>query len=226
VNQNGRWSPHWSWIRHAVQKGVIGDVSAVHMNCHWNHNWIASTHFNRVHHIVLYDFAIHWFDALASFLPGAKAKRVFSTLAYSHGQTAKPPLLGQSLIEFDTAQASLVFDADTTLGGRDDGFLLGNKGTLRYDGPSLSEHAVELVTKKGIAKPALQGNWFLEGFMGSMGELLSSIEQKRMPTNNPSDNLRGLAICFAAVVSAESGKPETVGKIRKLPLKTCMVAAK
>jgi len=33
-----------------------------------------------------------------------------------------------------------------------------------------------------------------------------------------------LAICFAAVVSAETRKPEIVGKVRKAPLKTCMVA--
>ena len=38
------------------------------------------------------------------------------------------------------------------------------------------------------------------------------------------DNLRGLAICCAAVVSAETGKPETFGRIRKAPLKTWMAS--
>ncbi|MHB1155390.1 MAG: Gfo/Idh/MocA family protein [Phycisphaerales bacterium] len=226
VNQNGRWAPHWSWVRHAIGKGLIGDVSTVHLNCHWSHEWIADTHFNRVHHIVFYDYGIHWFDALASFMQGRKPGRVIANLGYAKGQRAKPPLLGQALIEFDTGHASLVFDGATKFGAKDDGFILGNKGTLRYDGPSLTEHVVELMTAKGRAVPELTGQWFRQGFMGSMGELLSAIEQKRMPVNNPLDNLRGLSICFAAVVSSETGKPQIAGKVRKAPLKTCMVAAK
>ena len=224
VNQNGRWSPHWSWIRHAIAKGLVGDVNSVHLNCHWSHEWIKDTHFNRVHHIVLYDYGIHWFDAVASFLPDRTPKKVFSTLQYAKGQKAKPPLIAQSLIEFDQGQASLIFDGSTTYGGSDDGVVIGSKGTLRYDGPGSSEHTVELTNKSGHSKPQLKGTWFTEGFMGSMGALLRAIELNQTPPNNPTDNLRGLAMCFAGVVSAESGKAEIVGKVRKLPLKTCMVA--
>jgi predicted dehydrogenase len=224
VNQNGRWSPHWSWVRHAINKGLIGEVAGVHLQCHWNHNWIATNHFNRVHHIILYDYAIHWFDALASFMPGKTAKRVHSTLACSPKQKAKPPLLGQSLVEFDEGHASLVFDGSVEIGGKDHGYIFGTKGSLRYDGDGLGRHTVDLVTKKGTARPQLEGSWFNDGFVGSMGELLSAIEKKRMPVNNAVDNLRGLAICFAGIVSAESGKPETVGKVRKAPLRTCTVA--
>ncbi|MEX0776861.1 MAG: Gfo/Idh/MocA family oxidoreductase [Phycisphaeraceae bacterium] len=226
INQNGRWSPHWSWVRQAIHKGLIGEVGAVHMNCHWSHEWIADTHFNRVHHIVLYDYGIHWFDALASFMPGRTAQRVTANLSYAKGQRAKPPLLGQAIVEFDTGHASLVFDGAANFGAKDDGYVIGSKGTLRYDGPGLAEHQVELITKKGKAIPELKGAWFRQGFMGSMGELLCAIEQKRTPLNNPLDNLRGLAICFAAVVSGETGKPQVVGKVRKAPLKTCMVAPK
>lgn len=225
VNQNGRWSPHWSWVRHAIAKGLIGEVAGVHLKCHWNHNWVAGTHFDRVHHIILYDYAIHWFDALSTFMPGREAKRVFATVGHAPGQRAKPPLLGQAMIEFDSGHASLVFDGSVELGGKDDGYIFGTKGTVHYDGSSLGAHTVDLVTKKGTARPRLEGTWFNDGFVGSMGELLSAIEKKRRPENNPTDNLRGLAICFAAIVSAESGKPEVVGKVRKAPLKTCSVAS-
>jgi predicted dehydrogenase len=223
INQNGRWSPHWSYTRHAIAKGLVGEVSAVHLNCHWNHEWIANTPFNRVHHIVLYDYAIHWFDALSTFMPDATPKRVFSTLKHAKDQKARPPLLGQSMIEFDTGHATLVFDAKTDFDGSDDGIVVGSKGTLRYDGAGLENQRVTLTTKKGIARPDLKGRWFRQGFMGTMGELLRSIEKNDTPANNALDNLRGLAMCFAAVVSAESGKPETVGKVRKAP-KTCFVA--
>ncbi len=226
INQNGRWSPHWSYLRNAINKGIIGDIGAVHLNCHWNHEWIADTHFNRVHHIVLYDYGIHWFDAITTFMPGRQAKRAFSTLGFAKGQKSRPPLLGQSVIEFDTGAASIVFDAAAKFGSKDSGYVMGSTGTLQYDGGGLEGQKVELITKKGRAVPDLKGRWFLHGFMGTMGELLAAIEKKRTPENNALDNLRGLATCFAAVVSAESGKPETVGKIRKAPLKTCLVAPK
>ena len=53
VNQNGRWAPHFSYIRHAIAAGLIGDVFAAHLAVHWNHNWIKGTHFENVRHIVL-----------------------------------------------------------------------------------------------------------------------------------------------------------------------------
>jgi uncharacterized OsmC-like protein len=58
-----------------------------------------------------------------------------------------------------------------------------------------------------------------------MAELLSAIEQKREPGNNPLNNLRGLAMCFAAVASAESGKSVEVGKAKRVPIERCSVAA-
>jgi predicted dehydrogenase len=224
TTQNGRWSPHWSYIRNAIQKGLIGEVGSVHLECYWNHEWIANAPFNRVHHIMLYDYGIHWYDAVSTFLHDRTAKRAFSTLGYAKDQRSKPPLIAQSLIEFDEGSASIAFNGKNHFNGTDEGYVIGSKGTLRYKGAGLEGQTVELTTKRGHAVPKLEGRWFVQGFQGSMGELLRAIEKKDTPLNNPDSNLRGLAICFAAVVSAESGKPEIVGKVRRAPLKTCMVA--
>jgi predicted dehydrogenase len=157
-------------------------------------------------------------------MPDNQPLRVTANLSYASVQRAKPPLLGQVLVEFEHGHASLVFDGAVNYGSKDDGFIAGSKGTLQYDGTCLGEHQVKLITQQGKAVPELEGTWFEQGFMGSMGELLCAIEKKRMPLNNPLDNLRGLSICFAAVVSAQTGKTQTVGKVRKAPLETCMVA--
>ena len=45
VNQNGRWAPHLAYLREAVRAGLLGEVTAVHVAIHWNHNWIAGTAF-------------------------------------------------------------------------------------------------------------------------------------------------------------------------------------
>jgi len=226
INQNGRWAPYFSYMRQAVNKGLIGDVFAVHMACHWNHEWIKNTHFNNVHHIILYDFAILWFDMLACFMGDRPAKRVSASLQYAPGQESKPPLLGQAIVEFEGGQASLVFDAATRFGAQEINFIVGTKGTLKSEGPGCGAKEVTLATKKGTAiADVSRGSWFPTGFHGSMAELLCAIEQKRAPGNNPLDNLRGLAMCFAAVASAESGKSVDVGKARRVPIERCSVAA-
>ena len=66
VNQNGRWAPHLSWMREAVGAGLIGAVQACDVSIHWDHGWIRGTGFEAIDDLVLYDFAVHWFDFLAS----------------------------------------------------------------------------------------------------------------------------------------------------------------
>jgi hypothetical protein len=63
----------------------------------------------------------------------------------------------------------------------------------------------------------LRGNWFPDGFHGTMAELLRAIEEDREPANSAENNLQSLALCFAAVQSAETNQPQVPGKVRKLP---------
>jgi len=77
---------------------------------------------------------------------------------------------------------------------------------------------VTLHTDRGHASPKLKGNWFPDGFHGTMAELLCAIEENREPSNSAENNLNSLALCFAAVESAESGRPQVPGKIRKLQI--------
>jgi predicted dehydrogenase len=216
VNQNGRWAPHFSYIRAAVTEGLLGEITAAHCHVHWDHGWIEATKFNQVHHIVLYDFGIHWFDMLHAVMRGQMPKRVFSTLTRAAHQSAKPPLLAQTLVEYDGAQASFAFDAVTKFGHLDETYVTGTRGAIVSRGRDLTRQDVTLYTGKGVATPKLRGTWFVQGFMGAMGELLCAIEQKRAPLNSAADNLNGLAICFAAVRSAETGQAEPVGSVRTI----------
>ena len=217
VNQNGRFAPHFSWIRHAIAAGLIGDVFAAHLAVHWDHNWIAGTHFDSVRHIVLYDFAIHWFDILTTFFPNRPAKRVYASFAKSPSQKAAPNLLAHAAVEFDNAHATLIFDGDVKLAQQDTTFIAGTEGTLASTGSSLTKQKVTLHTSAGHASPRLKGNWFPDGFVGTMGELLCAIEEDREPSNSAQNNLASLALCFAAVQSAETNQPQIPGRVRKLP---------
>lgn len=216
VNQNGRWAPHFSYLRHAVADGLIGDVHGLHCNVHWDHNWIGDTPLDNTEHIVLYDFAIHWFDLVSCLLDEAPTS-VFANYEGSPSQTATPPLLGSTVVEFDGAQATLAFDADTKLGPEDRTVVTGGEGTLKSEGPDLKDQSVMVYTDDGYAHPDLEGAWFPDGFHGAMAELLRAIEADREPHHSGRNNLATLELTFAAVASAEDGEPKTPGEVRRLP---------
>jgi len=217
VNQNGRWAPHFSYIHQAIQAGLLGEVAAAHVWVHWNHHYVKGTAFENLRHLILYDFAIHWFDIVNCFLGHEPARRVYASTARSSAQEVRPPLLAQALVEYDSAQASLVFDADTRFGPADCTYVAGSRGTITSTGADLKHQTVTLYTSEGRATAELQGCWFPDGFHGTMAELLLAIEEDREPTNSARNNLNSLGLCFAAVTSAERHEPVVPGTVRALP---------
>jgi hypothetical protein len=79
-------------------------------------------------------------------------------------------------------------------------------------------HNVTIFNRRGFAKPRLEGKWFNDGFRGTMAELLCAIEDDREPSNSARENLKSLAICFAAVKSADTGHEQAPGKVRKMSI--------
>ena len=205
VNQNGRWAPHFAWIREVIAAGLIGEVSSVDFAVHWDHHWICGTPFEEMPHLILADFAIHWFDLACCFLGDRAPQKVFAAAARSRSQRARPPFLAHACVEFDDAQATFVFNADTAFGHEDRTTVIGSSGTVRSVGPGLLDQRVTLHTKAGVSSPELVGNWFREGFIGTMSELLCAIEEGREPRNSALGNLRSLAVCFAALKASEGG---------------------
>lgn len=216
VNQNGRWAPHFSYGRLVASSGLLGEIFGAHMSCHWDHRWVRGTPFEEVRHLVLYDYAIHWFDMLRCFLPGRTAQRVFASTARAPGQDLKPNLLAQAVIEFDNAQATLAFDACVPAGPLERTYLSGTLGSLHSTGSGNQEQTLTVNLAEGSWTPELQGKWFPDGFHGTMGELLCAIEEDRPSSIDASDNLESLALCFAALASADTGLPVRPGQVRVL----------
>jgi predicted dehydrogenase len=215
VNQNGRWAPHFSYMRQAIKSQLIGEVAAVHMGISWNHNWIAGTPFEEIHELILFDFGIHWFDMLSAFLHNKEIDEVYAVTATFPQQEVKPPMLAQVMVSGSDCVGSITFDADTLYGEEDRTTVIGRRGTIKSFGPDLNEQEVHLFTQEGLAIPSLKGTWFPDGFHGTMAELLCSIEEGREPENSGRNNLKSLALCFAAIESARQGKPLKPGEARK-----------
>ncbi|MGI6458319.1 MAG: Gfo/Idh/MocA family protein [bacterium] len=216
VNQNGRWAPHFSYMRQAMAAGMIGEVLSAHLSVHWDHSWVCGTEFENMRHLILYDFGIHWFDMVNCFMGDKNALKVYASIQRSCNQKARPAMLAHAVMDFDGAQASLIFNGDTRFGPQDGTYISGTAGTMTSVGPDLMEQRVTLYNQHGYCSPVLEGHWFPQGFHGAMGELLCAIEQSRTPINNARDNLKTLALCFAAVASAEQGQAIVPGACRKM----------
>ena len=217
VNQNGRWAPHLAYLREAVHSGWLGTLYSAHAHIHWDHSWIAGTEFEKVKHLILYDFGIHWFDFICTLARGNTAKRVFASTCRTGDQVVAPSMQAQALIEFDDWQASLAFDGYTRYGAWDSTYVAGSVGTAHSFGPDLKAQNVRLYNAQGYSSPKLRGAWFPDAFHGTMGELLRAIEENRQPSHSAANNLTSLALCFAAIASAETGQSVRPGTIRKLP---------
>lgn len=216
VNQNGRWAPHFSFLTAAIDAGLIGEVASIDCTLQWDHTWTTGTAYEDIPHLVLFDFGIHWFDIVVRMLRGRPAHRVWASVVRTSTQRMKPPMLAQVAADFDGAQARLNFNGHVRAGQEDRTVVCGSRGTLRSFGPSLSEQTVVLHTDAGRGEVRLDGTWFSSGFQGAMGELLCAIEEDRPPSHNARDNLGSLALCFAALASADSGTPQVPGEVVRI----------
>ncbi|MCA9198975.1 MAG: Gfo/Idh/MocA family oxidoreductase [Planctomycetales bacterium] len=216
VNQNGRWAPHFHYLVQLIEAGIIGDVTSIDVCMQWDHMWTAGTPFEEIHHLILYDFAVHWFDIVTAMMDGKIAWRVFASVGMAAGQTVKPPFLASVIIDYEGTQVRLSFNATVALGQEDRTIVCGTKGTLRSIGPGLNDQEVQVWTEAGFAKKAFDGNWFDDGFVGTMAELLCAIEENREPWNAASSNLKSLQLCFAAIESANRGEAMGPAQCTKL----------
>ena len=222
VNQNGRWAPYAAYARQAVAAGLLGTIDSVTMTLGWDHTWIRGTAFEHECQLILLDFAIHWLDLTRCFMPGAIPRHVTATTARAHGQDVRPDLLAHIGITCDHGLATLAFNGHARSGGSDERLTIqGSAGLLTATGNVCAAHDLRLTTMTDGAacrsSPALEGEWFDDGFRGAMGELLCAIEDNLQPSNSAADNLVSLALAFAAAASANrGGAPVEVGSVRRL----------
>jgi predicted dehydrogenase len=217
VNQNGRWAPHFAYLHAAIQNELIGQVGSIDCQLAFDHSWTVGTPYENIHHLMLLDFGIHWFDLVNLLIGELPVESVFAQVAHTPYQKARPPFLASVIIQAQNLQARLSFNGATVHNQQDSTLLVGSKGTLRSSGPSLSQQTVSLTNHQGNASPTLKGSWFENGFQGTMCELLCSIEENREPSNSARNNLKSLALCFAALKSADTNLPVKPGTVRSIP---------
>lgn len=215
VNQNGRFSPHYHWIVSAIRAGLIGEPRSMEVSIHWDHSWVAGTQFDTTEHLILFDFGIHWLDiATLAFSPD-RALEVTAREYSIPDQRTRQPMGARASVRFSAGVAEFEFNGAHTGPPTDRTRVEGSEGVITSQGPDLQQQSVTL-TREGLThSPELDGQWFDDGFHGSMAELLGAIDAGRSPSNSARNNLSTLALAFAACRSAT--EDQAVASVRPTP---------
>ena len=158
VNQNGRWAPHYRYIAQAIRHGIVGDVGSIDFSQQWDHTWTAGTAFENVHHLLLYDFGVHWFDFANCFTGSQRAERIYASVRCPSYQKVRPPFLANCIIDYPTTQVRINYNAHVRFGQQDCVVVCGETGTIRSAGESLNVHSLQLDTEGKCARPDLKEN--------------------------------------------------------------------
>lgn len=218
VNQNGRWAPHFAYLLAAVRQGLIGTVTSADFAVYWAHDVALENHpvFAEMQDLVLYDFGIHWFDVIARLFAGRTAMRVTSTVRRTQGQLIPAPTSATALIDYEDAQASVIFRAASHFDEYGSYRVEGTHGVISHDGGSLGGSTVTLRTADGTQVVDLEGDWWRNGMHGAMSELIAAVHTGVAAGNTAANSLDGLRLCFAAISSSRSDAPVDPRTVRSL----------
>ncbi|WP_083601085.1 Gfo/Idh/MocA family protein [Wenxinia saemankumensis] len=218
IVQNRRHLPGIRQVRALIEGGELGEITGLHAD------FFLGPHFGgfreEMEHVLLLDMAIHTFDA-ARFLAPSEPVRVYAQETnpkgswFAHGASAN--------VLFDCADGSCItYRGSWVAEGAPTSWesawrITGTKGSILWDGNLGIEGAVRDGTEgffretRPVALPPVP-DVPAEGHAGVILDFLTARDEGRDPLSVNHDNIRSLAMTFAAIESAESGARVTIGE--------------
>jgi predicted dehydrogenase len=225
VNQNMRYDQSIRALKTVLQRGYLGEpvLATIEMRAipHWQ-PWVAD--YDRltllvmsIHHLDCYRFLFGEAETVyTSARPDPRtgfAHRdgiVLYILEYASG------LRAAGWDEVWTGPAREGAGADIYIKWRVEGSEGMAKGTIGWPGyPCRVPSTIDFTTRRQPGcwfSPRWPEVWFPDAFQGTMGELLSSIEENREPVVSGRDNLKTLGLVDACYSSFEQRRPVELSK--------------
>ena len=211
VVQNRRYIDGVRRIRETIESGVLGELTALHAD------FFIGAHFGgfreEMQDVLLLDMAIHTLDA-ARYMAGADPLAVYSLETNPRGSWYAHGAAANAIFEFSgdvvfTYRGSWVAEGGTT-SWESQWRIVGTIGTLLWDGAERFEaRAVAgdsgfLRPLRDVAVPPPPHPAQTHGHASVIAEFLVAIETGRTPETAGSDNIKSLAMVFAAIESART----------------------
>ena len=213
VIQNRRYLPQIRRLKNFLNAGTIGEITTV--NC----DFYIGAHFggfrDKMRHVLLLDMAIHTFDQ-ARFLSGADAVAVYCKEWNPRGSWYDMDASAIVIFEMSngliyTYRGSWCAEGMNT-SWECDWRIIGTQGSAKWDGGDGFQ--AEVVTKAGgffsekalVDWPPHDPGAKVGGHAGLLREFVASVRSGQPPETICSDNIKSLAMVFAAIESAETGR--------------------
>lgn len=217
IVQNRRFISGVRRIRRLIESGALGEVTALHCD------FFIGAHFggfrDEMENVLLLDMAIHTLDA-ARFMAGVSPKAVYCLETnprgswYRHGAAANAIFEFEDGVVFNYRGSWCAEGANTSWESA--WRIIGTKGTLTWDGETAFEAKV-VVGDTGffrelaeIEVPAPEDIDQTHGHASVLAEFLDAIEEGRPPETASNDNIKSLAMVFAAIESAKTRQRVTI----------------
>lgn len=226
VIQNRRYDPNIRRVRRFLAGGTIGPLTTL------NADFYIAAHFGGfrdiMEHVLLLDMAIHTFDA-ARLITGQDPLSVYCLewnpqgSWYRHGASAMAifEMTGGVVFNYRGSWCAEGFHTTWESSWR----AIGTRGTLLWDGGEQLKASVVESPAPGLDKspdglfsthremelPGLDPQDRIGGHAGLIREMVECIRFGGVPETASSDNIKSLAMVFAAIESASSGRRVRVG---------------
>ena len=207
VNQNGRWAPPWRYASLLIKAGAIGQVQSVTHLYDTRLSWVPNASHGSSH-FFLYDYSIHWIDITRCWLEDKNLTKVRAQDLAAPQQSTDGSIMQTMWLLMEYADGSNAIIRGIGCAHTHTGhpfWIHGTEGIIRGSVDCARGDFVELERDGRRIKYQLEGNWFPDGFAGTMGELLISVVEDREPSNSAQNNLLTLETTLAACRSAEEG---------------------
>jgi len=218
VVQNRRYHPSVRRIRRVIESGAIGRPTSIHCD------FFLSPHFGgfreEMEHVLLLDMAIHSFDA-ARAMTGLEASRVYCrewnppNSWYRQGSSAAA-IFDMARDAVFTYRGSWCADGERT-SWEASWRIVGERGSLVWDGFDAVRAEATSGVREGLFDaaiavdvPPLDPADRVGGHLGVMQDFIAAVRGGPPPETAGVDNLKSLAMVFAAIKSAETGRPVDV----------------
>jgi predicted dehydrogenase len=211
VVQNRRYVEGVRRIRETIASGVLGELTGLHAD------FFIGAHFggfrDAMQNVLLLDMAIHTLDA-ARFMADADPLAVYALETnprgswYSHGAAANAIFEFSRDIVF-TYRGSWAAEGATT-SWESQWRVIGTKGTLLWDGAEhFGAHAVAsdsgfLRPLRDVAVSPVPHPDLVHGHASVIAAFLDAVETGQQPETAGADNIKSLAMVFAAIESART----------------------
>lgn len=213
IIQNRRYISGVRRIHNFIDKGGIGDITAIHCD------FFIGAHFGgfreEMDHVLLLDMAIHTFDA-ARFIINKTPLNVYCQESNPNGSWYQNGAAANAIFEFSdnctfTYRGSWCAEGINT-SWESEWRIIGTKGTLIWDG--LENIQARLVANdQGFIRLTDTVNVsddvdadITQGHTSVIIDFLKAINTNKQPETVSSDNIKSLAMVFGAIESAETGK--------------------